>query len=158
MHRHNISEHGIQMFKGYFISILAGAADNFPINQWHELSYLEFALTVECNSQYIGVGISLITIKCRWCPWDVKFTSTSDLAGNIINYQDDVGTPTANLLLIKIFLNSVISKKGVRLISGANISNFYLRTPLKCLEYSTICLSDIHEEVIKDYNLHQYMR
>jgi hypothetical protein len=27
---------------------------------------------------------------------------------NLINYPDDVGVPTANLLLIKIFLNSVI--------------------------------------------------
>ena len=28
------------------------------------------------------------------------------MGGNLINYPDDVGTPTANLLLIKIFLNS----------------------------------------------------
>ncbi len=30
------------------------------------------------------------------------------LGCNLIHYPDDVGTPTANLLLIKIFLNSVI--------------------------------------------------
>jgi len=30
------------------------------------------------------------------------------MGGNLINYPDDVGVPTANLLLIKIFLNSVI--------------------------------------------------
>ena len=34
------------------------------------------------------------------------------MGGNLINYPDDVGTPTANLLLIKIFLNSVISTPG----------------------------------------------
>ena len=31
------------------------------------------------------------------------------MGGNLIHYPDDVGTPTADLLLIKIFLNSVIS-------------------------------------------------
>jgi hypothetical protein len=52
------------------------------------------------------------------------------LRGNLINYLSDVGTPTANLLLIKTFLNSVISIKGARL-ANADISDFYLMTPLK---------------------------
>ena len=33
----------------------------------------------------------------------------ANMGGNLINFPDDVGTPTADLLLIKIFLNSVIS-------------------------------------------------
>jgi hypothetical protein len=37
MHRRNIAERGIQTFKGHFISVLAGVANNFPINQWDEL-------------------------------------------------------------------------------------------------------------------------
>jgi hypothetical protein len=36
----------------------------------------------------------------------------ASMGGNLINYLDDVGVPTANLLLIKIFLSSVISMKG----------------------------------------------
>jgi hypothetical protein len=36
-HRRNATERAIQMFKGYFISVLAGVADSFPINQWNEL-------------------------------------------------------------------------------------------------------------------------
>ena len=36
--------------------------------------------------------------------------------GNLIHYPDDVGTPMADLLLIKIFLNSVISTKGQGLL------------------------------------------
>ena len=43
--------------------------------------------------------------------------------GNLIHYPDDVGTPTADLLLIKIFLNSVISTKGAR-FATADLSNF----------------------------------
>jgi hypothetical protein len=36
-HRRNAAERAIQTFKGHFISVLAGAADGFPINQWDEL-------------------------------------------------------------------------------------------------------------------------
>ncbi len=77
------------------------------------------------------------------------------MGGNLINYPDDVGTPTANLLLIKIFLNSVILTKGAK-FANADLANFYLMTPLKRPEYAKIKLSDIPEEVIKKYKLHQY--
>jgi hypothetical protein len=77
------------------------------------------------------------------------------MGGNLINYPEDVGTPTANLLLIKIFLNSVISMRGAK-FAGADLANFYLMTPLKRPEYAKIKLSDIPEEVIKEYDLHQY--
>ncbi len=36
-HRRNAAERAIQTFKGHFISVLAGVADSFPINQWDEL-------------------------------------------------------------------------------------------------------------------------
>ena len=52
------------------------------------------------------------------------------MGGNLINYSDNVGTPTANLLLIKIFLNTVISTRGAR-FANADLANFYLMTPLK---------------------------
>jgi hypothetical protein len=77
------------------------------------------------------------------------------MGGNLINYPDDVGTPTANLLLIKIFLNSVISTKGAK-FANADLANFYLMTPLKRPEYAKIKLSDIPEEVTTEYNLNQY--
>jgi len=77
------------------------------------------------------------------------------MGGNLINYPDDVGTPTANLLLIKTILNSVISTQGAK-FAGADLANFYLMTPLKRPKYAKIKLSDIPEEVIKEYNLHQY--
>jgi hypothetical protein len=76
------------------------------------------------------------------------------MGGNLINYPDNVDSPTANLLLIKIFLNSVISTKGAR-FAGAD-SNFYLMTPLKRPEYTKIRLSDIPEEVITEYKLHEF--
>ncbi len=63
-----------------------------------------------------------------------------------------MGTPTADLLLIKIFLNSVISTPGAR-FANAYISNFYLGTRLHHPEYAKIKLSDIPDEVIEEYNL-----
>jgi hypothetical protein len=77
------------------------------------------------------------------------------MGGNLINYPDDVDIPTANLLLIKIFLNSIISTQGAK-FAGADLANFYLMTPLKRPEYANIKLSNIPEEMIKEYNLHQY--
>ena len=62
--------------------------------------------------------------------------------GNLINYPKDVGTNTATLLLIKIFLNSVISTLGVHFLS-IDLANFYLMTPLKRPEFAKIKLSDI---------------
>jgi hypothetical protein len=59
-------------------------------------------------------------------------------------------------LLIKIFLNSVISTKGAK-FANAYLANFYLMTPLKRPKYAKIKLSDIPEEVIKEYKLHQYV-
>jgi len=76
------------------------------------------------------------------------------MGGNLINYPDDVGVPTANLLLIKIFLNSVISTKGAK-FANADLANFSLISPLKRPKYAMIKLSDIPEEVIKEFNLHQ---
>ena len=82
------------------------------------------------------------------------YRTRATMGGNLINYPEDVGTPTANLLLIKIFLNSVISTPGAR-FANADISNFYLMTPLKRPEYAKVKLSDIPEEVIGEYKLGQ---
>ena len=42
-----------------------------------------------------------------------------------------------------------------KLFANANISNFYLITRLKQPEYAKVKLSDILEEVIKEYKLHE---
>ena len=66
------------------------------------------------------------------------------MGGNLVHYPDDVGTPTASLLLVKILLNSVISSPGSK-FATADIENFYLNTPLKRPEFSKVRLSDIPE-------------
>ncbi|KAL7488544.1 hypothetical protein ACHAW6_014130 [Cyclotella cf. meneghiniana] len=64
-------------------------------------------------------------------------------------------TPTADLLLIKIFLNSVISSEGTK-FATADILNFYLMMPLKRPEFGRVKISDIPEEIIKEYELEKY--
>ena len=72
--------------------------------------------------------------------------------GNKINYPFDIGTPTADMLLVKFLFNSIISTKGATVMT-ADIKKFYLVTPLKRWEYIKLKLSDIPAEVIKEYNL-----
>ena len=67
---------------------------------------------------------------------------------------DDVGTPTAEMLLVKIMFNSVISTRGAQFMT-TDISDFYLATPLKRYEYLKLSLRDIPEEIIAEYNLHE---
>ena len=62
------------------------------------------------------------------------------------------GTPTADMITVKILLNSVISTPGAR-FANADISNFYLMTPLKRPEYIRMKMSDIPEEIIIEYKL-----
>ena len=107
-----------------------------PQNRFKDATYIKFVCTIRTEK------------KDPYC-------TRATMGGNLVNYPDDVGTPTANLLLIKILLNSVISTPGAK-FATADISNFYLMTPLKRPEYAKIKLSDIPEEVIKEYNLHQY--
>jgi hypothetical protein len=52
------------------------------------------------------------------------------VGGDKINYPHEVATPTADLLTVKLLLNSIISTEGARFCS-VDIKNFYLCTPLK---------------------------
>ena len=74
------------------------------------------------------------------------------LGGNLVNYPGEVGTPTADMLLIKCMFNSVLSTPGAKFM-GIDISNFYLNTPLPRYEYLKLKLADIPQEVIDEYKL-----
>lgn len=75
------------------------------------------------------------------------------MEGNQTNYTGEVGTPTTQILLIKIMLNSVVSTDGAKFMA-INISDFYLNTPLKRFEYVKLKLSNIPEEIKAKYKLH----
>jgi hypothetical protein len=76
------------------------------------------------------------------------------VGGNRINYPGKVATPTAEMLVAKMLFNSVISTKGARFMT-MDISNFYLMTPFHHAEFIRIKISDIPDEVIKEYKLRE---
>ena len=76
------------------------------------------------------------------------------VGGNKINYPGKVATPTTEMLVAKLLFNSFISTQGARFMT-MDIANFYLMTPLKRPEYVKIKLSDILEEIIVEYKLHE---
>jgi len=74
--------------------------------------------------------------------------------GDKINYPDDVGTPTADITLVKTLFNSVISTKGAKCVM-LDIEDFYLNTPMARHEYMRLKLTDIPEEIIMEYKLRE---
>jgi hypothetical protein len=76
------------------------------------------------------------------------------VGGNLVNYPGDVGIKTADLLTVKLMLNSVISTPGAKFIS-MDISNFYLMAPMDRPEYVRMNLSDFPDEIIEEYNLRE---
>jgi hypothetical protein len=76
------------------------------------------------------------------------------LGGNLINYPGDVGTRTADMLTVKLLLNSVISTPGSKFMS-LDITNFYLMAPLKRYEYVRLKLEDFPNNVIEQYKLRE---
>ena len=72
--------------------------------------------------------------------------------GDKIHYLRDCGTPKADLLTIKILLDSIISTPRAKFVT-MDIKSFYLNTPLKRYEYLQLKMSDIPEDVQHQYNL-----
>ena len=77
------------------------------------------------------------------------------VAGNRIIFPGEVATPTASLELVKLFVNSVLSRPNAKFCSF-DIANFYLGTPMERPEYVKIKLDDIPQEFIDEYNLLAY--
>jgi hypothetical protein len=76
------------------------------------------------------------------------------VGGNRINYPGAVATPTAEMLVAKLLFNSMISTRGAGFMT-MDTSNFYLNSPLPCPEFIRIKLSNIPEEIIVEYMLHE---
>ena len=77
------------------------------------------------------------------------------IGGNTISYTCDCGTKTGCLETFKLVINSTLSTPGAKYMT-ADLSNFYLNTPLDRPEYARIKLSVIPQEVIDKYELEQY--
>ncbi len=107
--------------------------DQIPQNRFRDVTYGKFVVDYRENKEE----------KER-----VRLT----VGGDRINYPGEVATPTADLLTVKLMLNSVISTTNARWMT-VDIKNFYLNTPLKRYEYLKLRLTDLPEDVTKQYDL-----
>ena len=95
-------------------------------------------------------------VVCEYRPQkeDLNLTRIT-LAGGQIKYTGDLGTPTGSLELVKMIINSVLSRHNARFICF-DAAKFYLQTPMYNPEHVRIKLSDIHQEIIEEYDLTTY--
>ncbi len=75
------------------------------------------------------------------------------MGGNLVNYPDDCGTPTADLLTVKLLFNSVISTENAKFMT-IDIKDFYLMTPMNRYEYFRMKNDLFPQDIITEYNLH----
>jgi hypothetical protein len=68
--------------------------------------------------------------------------------GDRVHFPGDTGMPIANLLTIKLLINSTISTAGAKFMT-MDIKDIYLNTPMAQYEYMQLKLSNIPADVIE---------
>jgi hypothetical protein len=81
-------------------------------------------------------------------PYHIRIT----MGGNLINYPDDCGTPTVDLLTVKLMFNSIISTPNAKFMM-IDIKDSYLMTPMDRFEYFRMKLELFPQDIIKEYKL-----
>jgi len=72
--------------------------------------------------------------------------------GNRVHFPCNAGTPTADLLTVKLLINSIISTEGAKFMT-MDIKDFYLNTPMARYEYMRLRIANMPDDVIVHYNL-----
>jgi hypothetical protein len=94
-------------------------------------------------------------ICCNYRPHkDEPHCTQLTIGGDRITYAGNKSTPTANLVTVKLLINSMISTPKAKLY-GVDLSNFYLMTFMKEYKYMCPCLNLIPDEIVQGYNLHE---
>ena len=70
--------------------------------------------------------------------------------GNNLTVPMDYGTPTADLLTVKLLLNSVISTPGAKFMT-LDLKHFYLNTPMERPEFLRMKIDHFPQDVIDHY-------
>lgn len=92
-------------------------------------------------------------IVCNECPQNLEVNrSQITVNGSQLTSVGDVGTPIADLLKVKLLLDSVVSTPGAKFL-GRDLTDFYLNTPMKDPEFMRMKLSYLSKNVIQHYNL-----
>eukprot|EP00957_Ditylum_brightwellii_P210155 15364621-Ditylum_brightwellii.AAC.2 len=74
------------------------------------------------------------------------------VGGDQVEYLFDVSTPTADLVTVKLLMNSVISTEGAKFLT-IDIKNFYLNTPMERYAYIRLQYEILLQEFVTTYNL-----
>jgi hypothetical protein len=74
------------------------------------------------------------------------------MGGNLVNYPDNCGTPTADLLTVKLLFNSVISTNNAKFMT-IDVKDFYLMTPMKHYKYFRMKINLFSQDIIDENNL-----
>ena len=69
------------------------------------------------------------------------------VGGGRVNYPGDCGTPTLELITVKLLLNSIVSTLNEKFIT-IDIKYFYLNTPMAQSEYMRLKLSNLPNIVV----------
>jgi hypothetical protein len=75
------------------------------------------------------------------------------IGSNHITYPGDCGSPTVDMVTVKIHLNSVVSTKGACYCT-INLKDFYLNTPMARPEFMRMKLAELPKEFARIYKLH----
>ena len=76
------------------------------------------------------------------------------IGGNLLDYDGKTKTPTADLITLKLLLNSILSTPKAKFLT-IDIKNFYLETKLKNKQYMFLPAELIPKEIMDAYNLHE---
>ncbi len=74
------------------------------------------------------------------------------VGGNRVNFPRDCGTPTVDMVTVKLHLNSVVSTKGARYCT-IDLKDFYLVTPMTRPKYMRRKIKDLSSNFVPMYNL-----
>jgi hypothetical protein len=146
---------------------LINDASNFTI--WNEAAANEFGrLTQGVGNRIDGSNTIFFIprqavpkgkiVTYRWFVVDIRPNKSEvhrfslTIGGNLIQYQGDVSTRSADLTTSKCLWNSIISTDGAKYMC-LDVKNFYLGTPMDTFEYMRIPIKLIPHEIIVQYNL-----
>ncbi len=74
------------------------------------------------------------------------------MGGNRVHYLGNTGTPTANILTVKLLINSTISTPNAKYMT-MDIKDLYLNTPMAQYKYKQLRIANMPDNAIKHYHL-----
>ena len=86
----------------------------------------------------------------------IKRRVRGTIGGDRVNYPGEVAARTAEMEVVKLLLNSVLHTEGAKWMT-ADITDFYLNTPLERKEYLRIQRKFIPDEAMQEFGFDKYM-